>query len=1444
MKNYFRLLQITLLVISFGWGLNVQAAQSTLYASEDIELNSIDVFDPGSPDTHINIGVDTQSHIDRTQVTRYLGRFNLSSLPVTVNSLTNASIVLTTTDRINDTNDVFKIHEVNDAWGVDSVNWNNQPAYSVESYSGTRDGTGGYDKFTFNVTEMVRHWLSTGNHGFIVKKGTETVAGHSDFASAEIALANPSLNDWRPILILEYANNILVDANAFRHATKRDTSVTSGTQVATYIIENTGTSVFTIKNIHLSFNGDWREGYGPNALRLQQANTGTGESTGLPIGVTKNITALSGTIYNWDLSGSSIELDIGQSIGIAVLANVNNMRNPLSSLGPNLITKLHQVDLNYSSDNRAKMFNPAVESFELIFGDSYPEEEKADLVIAQLGFTSEVYQRIEYKGTTYVVIKNIGDAQADLVNSYVDIKIQENYNSYDVIASAKKKIGAILQPEQEIRVEFILSDYDQVENHDGIFINTDIIKITTNADISGIGSVAVPESDETNNSLTITKNMTDVPQVRVEKNTHTTIHRDRRQEARVAVFDFINREDDADLEVRVKSVKLGFYGNWPERLGPRNVYLEKIDADTGEVIKILTDTKNVFIKDAETIIFYFDELIPGDERMAIGVVVNTVSMGDGLDDDIDFYIRLEEARFYDPNEKIYYDGPDNRFLTSDILTYRPTGIKPGDNPFLIAEKHHYQNTSVSGSTQIGTFVLHNDGDSNLYLDAVTLKFEGDYDWRNGFGPKQSSLYLADNGTGERKSSISGYNSSLLHNGVSYHYNLNDTLVIGMNETVTIAMVANISNMVLTTDSTSSAHFTVILEELRGEDGKRNPYNGPDNGPVRGNRMDFTSNNRLIYPQIRARRYDLDRDNSETNASSLGSFVLENRGTANVLIDEVLISFSGSYAHNSDYGPRQLRLALREENGELNSPISNVLTLVPIPESDYSFTLTNSLSLDPGDKKIITVLADTTKVKPSGSEYNVRLQVSLKEINGTYNNDLVYEGPQETESILAWELNYGDAIYTCYIEKPVILEIFDINSLRLKDKETNTLIKEALFNLTSNQWQTRTSYDSLLTGQGSLNDVLRLHDCVEIKIIFLSDETYSNIYSYPKEAKIGLYIGGLIVAELKATAQFGVRGNYTGSQIELLEAGTNNRYYKTTNIEKMVVQLDSNGLTMVSPQSATPPSPSNPVPTPTPDPTPTPVPPTQDDMIKNINYLVTLIVANDYDELLSKINENKNLAREQAVASDYLLEVKSGIVGVVPGTINTFLLNFITYGLDDNSQQLGVGERSAVIMSYKQAYGRMPANHNDFGNVLKIANGRWPGERINDIEQSAIDNFIKVYKRIPIMSDSFDSNAVMIMAYGLRQQAGNRNLVSEAQALVSFQAIYGKMPQSTTEWNILQAITYSGSQRRPDTDKDLLSDQDEVKYGSDPYHPDSDRDSYADGTEVRYGYNPNGSGRIE
>lgn len=141
-----------------------------------------------------------------------------------------------------------------------------------------------------------------------------------------------------------------------------------------------------------------------------------------------------------------------------------------------------------------------------------------------------------------------------------------------------------------------------------------------------------------------------------------------------------------------------------------------------------------------------------------------------------------------------------------------------------------------------------------------------------------------------------------------------------------------------------------------------------------------------------------------------------------------------------------------------------------------------------------------------------------------------------------------------------------------------------------------------------------------------------------------------------------------------------------------------------------------------------------------------------------------------------------------------LAKFIKDGVDGNSRGLGEGERRAVIFSFQKAFDRLPGNNLDMEDVVKIVNGRWPSQRSESAEEDAKERFKNIYKREINFNNKYDVSAMMIMAYGLKQRAENRNLNSEKVGIMIYKSIFGSTPSSTEDWNVMQAITYSGARR--------------------------------------------------
>ncbi len=138
-----------------------------------------------------------------------------------------------------------------------------------------------------------------------------------------------------------------------------------------------------------------------------------------------------------------------------------------------------------------------------------------------------------------------------------------------------------------------------------------------------------------------------------------------------------------------------------------------------------------------------------------------------------------------------------------------------------------------------------------------------------------------------------------------------------------------------------------------------------------------------------------------------------------------------------------------------------------------------------------------------------------------------------------------------------------------------------------------------------------------------------------------------------------------------------------------------------------------------------------------------------------------------------------------------LTNFITYGTK-STLILGAGERAGVVNSYKSAFNKLPQTEEEWQDVIKIANGRWPNERSEQAEKRAKQEFKKVYLREPDMNNPNDNAAVTIIAYGLRPS--DRNLESEKAAIKIFKAIYKYNPSSAVDWDVVRAIAYSGATR--------------------------------------------------
>ncbi len=202
---------------------------------------------------------------------------------------------------------------------------------------------------------------------------------------------------------------------------------------------------------------------------------------------------------------------------------------------------------------------------------------------------------------------------------------------------------------------------------------------------------------------------------------------------------------------------------------------------------------------------------------------------------------------------------------------------------------------------------------------------------------------------------------------------------------------------------------------------------------------------------------------------------------------------------------------------------------------------------------------------------------------------------------------------------------------------------------------------------------------------------------------------------------------------------------------------------------------------------------EDAHLEEIKKTTEYVSDSKYDALLAEINALRSQVKEQEAEIKYLksltFEVKN-----ISESMKSFMTNFVTYGVDDNTKKLGEGERAAVLNSFKGTYGKLPETDVEVEDTIKIANGRFPSMRIESVEQEAEKIFEHVYGRKSDEANTSDQNFIMVVSYGLRQKAENRKLETETKALTIYKGIYKQLPQNTEDWNILQGIAYSGAKR--------------------------------------------------
>ena len=161
-----------------------------------------------------------------------------------------------------------------------------------------------------------------------------------------------------------------------------------------------------------------------------------------------------------------------------------------------------------------------------------------------------------------------------------------------------------------------------------------------------------------------------------------------------------------------------------------------------------------------------------------------------------------------------------------------------------------------------------------------------------------------------------------------------------------------------------------------------------------------------------------------------------------------------------------------------------------------------------------------------------------------------------------------------------------------------------------------------------------------------------------------------------------------------------------------------------------------------------------------------VVGGDVNRILGLMGAVRNLGEEEKNASGLVNKIISA--GNPSDQVRNAIINFVTYGTP-SAKDLGAGERAGVVNSFQSAFGRLPANADDWRDCMAIANGRWPNQLNSAAEEKSYDIFQKIYLRAPNRQNARDDAAVTV--YHLRPAAGSAELEQRGSGDFDLQAYF-------------------------------------------------------------------------
>ncbi|MFA4819201.1 MAG: hypothetical protein WC621_05160, partial [Patescibacteria group bacterium] len=125
------------------------------------------------------------------------------------------------------------------------------------------------------------------------------------------------------------------------------------------------------------------------------------------------------------------------------------------------------------------------------------------------------------------------------------------------------------------------------------------------------------------------------------------------------------------------------------------------------------------------------------------------------------------------------------------------------------------------------------------------------------------------------------------------------------------------------------------------------------------------------------------------------------------------------------------------------------------------------------------------------------------------------------------------------------------------------------------------------------------------------------------------------------------------------------------------------------------------------PAPVTLPATGDEraqQVVTIGQEASTVSTNSAESLAQAVGKSRDKGLEQRYESTIVARV---VVANTPAADKAKVLSFVTYGTPTTTI-LGAGERAGVVNSFRAAFGKVPTAESDWADVIKIANGRFPG----------------------------------------------------------------------------------------------------------------------------------------